>query len=217
MQPSSASQQSQRQVNVDVNRANSLTCNEDCSDNATAVCGRCGIPLCSDHQNEQRDPMFSDFSEKFRYFLLAIGLVAVIPIAWTMLDPVTMLEEEVLADQEDISVPDGSSTTVLHSSVLLGLGLWFALWAQSADRKTSARFLWRTPPRRTLCRECSADARVPLFILYAVSALAALLVLLGVYLAWSSSGVTPLRLSALGLAVYIVRTDAVMLIGKLVE
>lgn len=211
----SQTQQPQQQTSVQTNRGK-FTCHND-QDRATAVCGRCGVPLCPDHQNEQRDPMFSDFSEKFRYFLLAIGLVAVIPIAWTMLDPVTMLEEEILADQEDISVPDGSSTTVLHSSVLLGLGLWFALWAQSADRKTSARFLWRTPPRRTLCRECSADARVPLFILYAVSALAALLVLLGVYLAWSSNGVTPLRLSALGLAVYIVRTDAVMLIGKLVE
>lgn len=210
----SQTQQPQQQTSVKTNR-DEFTCHND-QDPATAVCGRCGVPLCSDHQNEQRDPMFSDFSEKFGYFLLAIGLVLVIPIAWTMLDPVTVLEEEVLSE-EDISVPDGSSTTVLHSSVLLGLGLWFALWAQSADQKTSARFLRRTPPSRILCRDCSADARVPQLILYLVAALAGLLVLSGVYLAWDSSGVTALRLSALGLAVYIVRTDAVMLLGKLVE
>lgn len=202
---------------TDESRLTRLTCDKACSDDATAVCGRCSIPLCGDHQNRHRDPLFSDFSRAFGAFLLVVGLVIVVPVAWTTIDPVTILEEEVISNQEDISIPADLRTTVLHSSILLGLSLLFTLWVQGADRKTSARFLQRRRPERVLCEDCSADTQLPRLILYVIAALATLLVLLGAYLAWNSSGVGSLRLSALGLLICIIRVDTVMLLGKLFE
>lgn len=202
---------------TDNSRLDRLTCDKACSDSATAVCGRCSIPLCSDHRTEQRDPLFSAFSETFGAFLLAVGLVIVIPVAWTTVDPVTILEQEVISNQENLSIPADLGTTVLHSSVLLGLGMLFTMWIQSADRKTSARFLRRTRPERVLCEDCSADTQLPRLALYVIAALAGLLILFGAYLAWDGSGVGSLRISALGILIYIVRTDTVMFLGKLFE
>jgi len=202
---------------TDNSRLDRLTCDKACSDSATSVCGRCSIPLCSDHRTEQRDPLFSGFSETFGSFLMAVGLVIVIPVAWTMVDPVTTVEQEIISNQENLSIPADLRTTVLHSSVLLGLGMLFTLWVQGADRKTSARFLQRTRPNRVLCEDCSADTQLPRLLLYIIAALAGLLILFGAYLAWDSSGVGSLRISALGILIYIIRADTVMFLGKLVE
>lgn len=225
-------QSSQRPGNettvVDESRQKELRCGEVCSEKATAVCGRCGLPLCEEepHQNEHRiiwtgqpqtDPLFGDFVNTFGKLLLAFGLLVVIPLAWSMSDPVMILEEGVLADQDDITIPNDLGTTVLHSSILLGVALSMTLWVQSADRITSVRVRQRAPRERVFCNDCSADVQVPRLILHILTALGLLLVVLGAYLAWSNSGVASLRLSAVGIVLLSVKSELVMLVGKLIE
>jgi hypothetical protein len=204
MSQSSGTEQSYQQ------RQRQLTCHRD-TDAATGVCGECGSPLCADHQNEIRDPVFSHFIQQFSYLGWALGLLVVLPVAWFVVDPIALLGEQ------DVSVPAGTGTFVLHSSVLLGLAFGFTLWSQGADRKTSARFLRRTPPTRILCEDCHADTAVRRIIYYGLLGLAGLLVVVGVYLAWDGESISSLRVSTLGLALYVVRSDATMFLNKLIE
>ena len=187
-----------------------LSCHRDTNE-ATAVCGACGIPLCGDHVNETTDPLYSTFTRSRRPLLIGLGLLLVVPLAWFTLDPVSFLEGE------DISVPNGLGTTAVHSSVILGFGFLFLLWGQGANRNTSARLLERQSPVRTLCEDCFADTSFHRLTTLALLGVGGVVVLLGGYLAVTGESLPPLRISALGLAVIIVRHDATLYIGKLLE
>lgn len=188
----------------------SLTCHRD-QDSATAVCGDCGVPLCTDHHNSLTDPVFGHFTRSTRPLLLSGVLLFIFPLAWILTDPVSILE------QEGLSVPSGTGTVLLHSSLILGFAFGFTVWMQGADRKTSARFLALAPPERILCEECHASTAIQRFIYASLALLGVGLVVLSVYLAWDGSSLYPLRGSALGAGLLVARTNLTLFVSKLVE
>lgn len=204
-------QSQERQSERSFQRRNSgLTCHRD-SDSATAVCGDCGIPVCTEHQNEITDPVFGHFERSTSPAVLTAILVVALPVGWVLVDPISLLE------QEDVSVPSGLGTTLLHSAFILGLASGFTVWVQGAHQKTSARFLRLAPPERVLCEECHASSAIQRFV-YAVVVLAGVgLGLLGLYLAWDGSTISPLRVTALGVGLFVIRMDLTMFLSKIIE
>ena len=106
---------------------------------------------------------------------------------------------------------------MLHSSFLLGLSFLFVVWGQGADRNTSASLLRRRAPKRVLCNECISITSVGRFIRLGLTGVALLLLAGGGYFAWSAESLPWLRLSALGLGVYLIRHDLTFYLGKLIE
>jgi hypothetical protein len=208
-------QQGVEQSYQDQGLKNTFTCHRD-RDPATAVCGECGDPLCDSHQESFTDPSVTRFRPGLlRFVAIVLGLL-LFPAVWFAVDPMTAIESSLESNGES-PLPAGTEPAVVHSAVILALFSGLALWVQSATRKTSVRFLRRSPPERTLCEDCYADTSVVRLLSVTIFLVGLLLFVAGAYLAWSGGNVSTLRLSAVGIGVYILRYDIVMFTSKLLE
>jgi hypothetical protein len=160
--------------------------------------------------------LFTRFKPGLSYFAAVILGLLILPAVWLTVDPMAAIENA-LASNGESPLPAGTEPAVLHSTVILALFSGLTLWVQGATRKTSARFLRRSPPKRILCEDCYADTSVVRLLAVAIFFVGLLLFAAGAYFSWSSGNISALRLSAVGIGIYILRYDIVMFTSKLLE
>lgn len=195
-----------------------LTCHRD-TNRAEAVCGECGTPLCENHSTQKllfiekvfRDWSFSRFRGGQQPLIKSVVLLIALPLAWVFVEPLTLVENA------GISPPASTGRAVLHSSIILGFAFTLKLWGQGSDENTSIRLLYREPPKRVLCKSCFDDNFLQVIIGYTMLGLSVLVMLAGVYLAWNSKSLGALRLSVVGLGIFVIRHDVTLYIVKFIE
>lgn len=176
-----------------------------------AVCGECGEPLCRDCANDVRDPVFEHYETAgLRRLALILVLVIGLPILLNtfLLDILIQIRKD-LTPQTIVLFDPG----ILHSSVILGLTLIPTLYYRAGSDRIGKTFVHRRATERNLCDDC-ASKRKQSILYYSITGFAVLFGLLGLYLIVQSFGsriidLTSLRISAIGVGIYLLRDEIV--------
>jgi len=198
-----------------------LVCYRD-TDEAEAVCGECGRPVCgplrdstlgglvrsvfNDYGHGQlfHDATFHHYENGLGRVLLALGLLGV-SVLFSVIVP--GLIPTIVS--ETISRPIGLKPAIIQSSAILGLAALATLRYQRGERKTSFRIQVRRTADRVLCDECFENTLVQLALSYLITIVVLLLVIMGLRNAITAESALPLRTAALGLAIGIIGDDLV--------
>jgi hypothetical protein len=198
-----------------------LVCYND-TDEAEAVCGKCGRPVCGPfmnasimglirsvfrdygHGNRFYDSTFHHYESGLKRVLLVISLLG-ISVLFSVIAP-GLIPRIVSAT---ISVPIGLKGAIIQSSAIVGVALLLTLRYQRGERKTSFRIRVRQGTTRVLCDNCFDDSLVQLALWYVTTAPAIVLIILGLSNAITAGSALPLRMIALGVGIITIRSDLV--------
>ncbi len=198
-----------------------LLCYRD-TDDAEAVCGECGRPVCGPVMNATvrgiLSGLFSDYGHGKRFHdatfhsyengvgraLLTVGLLG-ISVLFSAVAP-GLIPAVVSAT---ISAPIGLKPAVVQSSAVLGLASLLTLRYQRGERTTEFRVRVRRTASRVLCDECFENSLVQLALSYVVTAVVSVLIVFALLDVVSTGSALPLRIAALGVGLRIVGDDIV--------
>lgn len=190
--------------------AKHLTCDRHGNTQAEKVCGSCGTPLCDECAETIYDPTFSSFttSGATRRLVLGITLIVGMPILHALVlgDLITQIRL-MLFPTRGLFPRVG----LVHSSVILGMALLLTVWFRKGDIVEEPLML-RQGSERTLCEDCTGGERLRRYLQLAVAGVALIIVLYGAYRLVTALNLAPLRVIAIGGAVYILRDTLVALV-----
>lgn len=206
-----------------------LLCYRD-TDEAEAVCGECGEPVCGPvmkgtpwellhsvftaygHGREFHDATFSHYESGLRRVVLLVGLFGV-----SLLFSVIFPRAIPTVVSAVFPTPIELKPAIVQSSAILGVALLLTLRYQRGDHKTRFRIRVRRTTDRVLCDGCFEDSLVQLALAYVVTAVIVVLVAVGLQDVLVQGSALPLRIVALGVGLGVLRDDIVASLMEVLE
>ncbi|WP_324759325.1 hypothetical protein [Haloarcula montana] len=206
-----------------------LVCYRD-TDEAEAVCGDCGRPVCGPamdislggvlgsitgdpgHGRRFHDSTFSQYASGLGRAALGLALVFVsILLSYVFPGLVPGIVAAVSPG------PIGLKPALVQSTAILGVASLLTLRYQGGEHSTNFRIRVRKTATRVLCDECFENTMVQLVLFYFLTAVAAVLVIVGLRDIVATGALKPFRIVALGLGLGILRDDIVALAVWILE
>lgn len=200
-----------------------LVCYRD-TDEAEAVCGDCGRPVCGPamdvtlsglvgsitgdpgHGRRFHDSTFSQYTSGIGRAILALALVSVSILLSSVFPGLVPGIVQAVSSR-----PIGLKPALVQSTAILGLAYLLTLRYQGGEHSTNFRIRVRKTATRVLCDECFENTMVQLALFYLLTAVAVVLVLVGFRDIVSTGALKPFRIVALGFGLGILRDDIVAL------
>lgn len=206
-----------------------LVCYKD-TDEAEAVCGECGRPVCGPeidasilgiatsavgdhgHARRFRDSTFHHYQSGLGRTVLALGLLLLSVLLTAVFPRLIPGIVSVIFPR-----PIQLKPAIIQSAAILGVVLLATLRYQGGERTTNFRIRVRRTAKRILCDDCFEDRLVQLTVFYLVTVVAIIVVLVGIRNIVNQASALPLRVIALGLSLGILRDDIVALVVGLLK
>jgi hypothetical protein len=200
---------------------------------AEAVCGDCGRPVCGPilpltvrglvsslfndygHGRRFHDYTFHEYRHGLGRIIFAgvmIGIVLLFSVVFSNIIPALWSIISQSSTGLDSAVPQflsGFNSAVVQSAVILGVAGIFTLRYQRGERITSFRLRVRKTFDRVVCDDCSENRLVQILLTYAVTAIFMIIILIGIRGIITTESAGPLRLVAVGIGFRILRGDIV--------
>lgn len=196
--------------------SDTLPCKNHQRDTAIGVCGTCGDPLCPDCTEKFTDPAFRTFKPGGLVTLIAgFVLLVGVPVFLLSIYPDFVTDVSRLVFGGTVFLETG----LVHSSVILGAALLLSVWFKHGD---GIGLVSGQAHERILCDECYHERRQLTVISKLVLAIAAVIIIYGLYTVATDGSRNPnrpfffreIRIIAAGIAIYVLRDEITLLLDQ---
>lgn len=178
-----------------------LACSTHGNEKAHQVCGECGQPLCSDCASTVPDLTLTDYdTDGARTIAIALTLIVGVPVVVGVLPKQFWLLFVDLAGQP-LFIQPGLRT----GAIVVGIAMLGTVYFRGGSSASDLRLLTRNSNERVVCSDCQGDKQFQRTLLYAVTGVAVLVMLFGLWQSVQSLDFSNLNVVGVGLAVFVAR------------